>query len=326
MEYKDYYKTLGVAKTANADEIKKAYRQLARKFHPDINKDAGAEAKFKDINEANDVLSDPEKRKAYDELGSAAAQGQSFRPPPGWNEQHHFRDRTRPGHASANPEDFSDFFEELFGRHGQASAQGQARPQQSQSNQQFRIRGEDSHARIVVSLRDSFAGATRQMSLRVPEIDASGNVMMKDRVLQVKIPKGITEGKVIRLKGQGGPGIGGEEAGDLYLEVQFAPDDLYRSEGRDLYLTLPVAPWEAALGASVKAPTPDGPIMLRVPPNSAEGRELRAKGKGLPGAEPGDLIVKLKIVWPKAESEKARAVYETMARDIPFNPRAGMGV
>lgn len=322
MEYKDYYKTLGVAKTANADDIKKAYRQLARKFHPDINKDAGAEAKFKDINEANDVLSDPEKRKAYEELGSAAAQGQNFRPPPGWNEQHHFRDRTRPGHASANPEDFSDFFEELFGRRNQG--QGQTRSQQS--NAQFRMRGEDSHARIVVSLRDSFAGATRQMSLRVPEIDASGNVAMRDRVLQVKIPKGITEGKIIRLKGQGGPGMGGEQAGDLYLEVQFAADDLYRAEGRDLFLTLPVAPWEAALGASVKAPTPDGSIMLRIPSNSAEGRELRAKGKGLPGTEPGDLIVKLKIVWPKAESDKARAVYEQMARDLPFDPRTGMGV
>lgn len=322
MEYKDYYKTLGVAKTANADDIKKAYRQLARKFHPDINKDAGAEAKFKDINEANDVLSDPEKRKAYEELGSAAAQGQNFRPPPGWNEQHHFRDRTRPGHASANPEDFSDFFEELFGRRNQG--QGQTRSQQS--NAQFRMRGEDSHARIVVSLRDSFAGATRQMSLRVPEIDASGNVAMRDRVLQVKIPKGITEGKIIRLKGQGGPGMGGEQAGDLYLEVQFAADDLYRAEGRDLFLTLPVAPWEAALGASVKAPTPDGSIMLRIPSNSAEGRELRAKGKGLPGTEPGDLIVKLKIVWPKAESDKARAVYEQMARDMPFDPRTGMGV
>jgi curved DNA-binding protein len=322
MEYKDYYKTLGVAKTANADEIKKAYRQLARKFHPDINKAAGAEAKFKDINEANDVLSDVEKRKAYDELGDAAAQaraqGQGFRPPPGWNEQHHFRDRTRPGHSSVNPDDFSDFFEELFGR------RGQAKPQQSDA--QFRMRGEDSHARIVVSLRDSFAGATRQMSLRVPEMDASGNVTLRDRILQVKIPKGITEGKVIRLKGQGGPGMGGEVAGDLYLEVQFAPDDLYRAEGRDLYLTLPVAPWEAALGASVKAPTPDGSIMLRIPPNSAEGRELRAKGKGLPGVEPGDLIVKLKIVWPKAESDKARAVYEQMARDMPFNPRSGMGV
>jgi curved DNA-binding protein len=316
MEYKDYYKALGVAKTANADEIKKAYRQLARKFHPDINKDNRAEAKFKDINEANDVLSDPEKRKAYDELGTNAAQGQNFRPPPGWNEQHHFRDRTRPGHV--NTEDFSDFFEELFGRHGQARTQ--------QPGAQFRMRGEDSHARIVVNLRDSFAGATRQMSLRVPEIDASGNVMMRDRVLQVKIPKGITEGKVIRLKGQGGPGMGGEEAGDLYLEVQFAPDDLYRAEGRDLYLTLPVAPWEAALGASVKAPTPEGPIMLRIPANSAEGRELRAKGKGLPGADSGDLIVKLKIVWPKADTHKARAVYEAMARDIPFDPRAGMGV
>ncbi len=321
MEYKDYYKTLGVAKTATPEDIKKAFRQLARKFHPDINKEAGAEAKFKEINEANDVLADPEKRKAYDELGSAAAQaqaqGQGFRPPPGWSEQHHFHDRARPGHAGTA--DFSDFFEELFGGRGRGG------PRQQQQ-QDFKMRGEDSHARIAVNLRDSFAGATRQISLRVPEMDASGNVVMKDRVLQVKIPKGITEGKVIRLKGQGGPGFGGAEAGDLYLEVQFAPDDLYRAEGRDLYLTLPVAPWEAALGASVKVPTPDGPIMLRVPENSTEGRELRAKGKGLPGADPGDLIVKLKIVWPPATTDKARALYEQMAKDMPFDPRAKMGV
>ena len=322
MEYKDYYKTLGVSKTASPEDIKKAYRQLARKFHPDINKDAGAEAKFKDINEANDVLADPEKRKAYDELGTAAAQaqaqGQGFRPPPGWGEQYHFHERARPGHAGTA--DFSDFFEELFGSRTRGA--GQRPPQQ----QDFKMRGENSHARIAVSLRDSFTGATRQISLRIPEVDANGNVVMKDRVLQVKIPKGITEGKVIRLKGQGGPGFGGAEAGDLYLEVQFAPDDLYRAEGRDLYLTLPVAPWEAALGASVKVPTPEGPIMLRIPANSAEGRELRAKGKGLPGAEAGDLIVKLKVVWPPATTDRARAVYEQMAKDMPFDPRARMGV
>jgi curved DNA-binding protein len=313
MEFKDYYKTLGVAKSATPEEIKKAFRQLARKYHPDINKEAGAEAKFKEINEANDVLFDAEKRKAYDELGAGAAQGQEFRPPPGWQDSHHFRQSA--GTAQAGRQDFSDFFEELFGNRGR-------QPRQAPRTENIRIRGEDSHARIMVDLRDSFQGAARQITLPVPELTHSGEVTMRDKVLQMKIPKGITEGKIIRLKGQGGPGFNGGETGDLYLEVAFAPDPVFRAEGRDLYADLPVAPWEAALGASVRTPTPEGPIMLRIPPNSADGRELHARGKGLPGPEPGNLIVKLKI-WPRADSDKARTAYEIMARDIPFNARAG---
>lgn len=312
MDYKDYYKTLGVPRAASADEIKKAFRQLARKYHPDINKAAGAEAMFKDINEANDVLSDPEKRKAYDELGSGYAQGQDFRAPPGWQESHHFRQSAGP---SMNEGDFSDFFEQLFGERGRRSWQ---RPRADN----IRLRGEDVHARIVVDLRDSFQGATRQISLRVPEV-TGGGIVLRDKVLQVKIPKGITEGKIIRLKGQGGPGFNGGEAGDLYLEVVFAPDSVFRAEGRDLFIDLPVAPWEAALGASAKVPTPDGAIMLRIPPNSADGRELHVRGKGIPGQEPGELVVKLKIAWPRADNDKAKAAYEAMARDIPFDARAG---
>jgi curved DNA-binding protein len=313
MEFKDYYKTLGVAKTATADEIKKAYRQLARKYHPDINGESGAEAKFKDINEANDVLSDAEKRKAYDEVGSDFAPGQEFRAPPGWQNSHHFRESAGP---SMREQDFSDFFAELFGNRGR-------RPQQRPQSASMRLRGEDSHARIMVDLRDSFAGATRQISLRVPELTPAGDVALRDKILHVKIPQGITEGKIIRLKGQGGPGFNGGEAGDLYLEVAFLSDPVFRAEGRDLFLDLPVAPWEAALGASVKVPTPDGAIMLRIPPNSADGRELHARGKGLPGPQAGELVVKLRIAWPRADTDKARAAYETMARDIPFDARAG---
>jgi curved DNA-binding protein len=298
MEYKDYYKVLGVERTASADEIKKAYRQFARKYHPDLNKEAGAEARFKEINEANDVLSDPEKRKAYDELGMAYAQGQQFRPPPNWGETHEFHANT--GRASA--QGFSDFFEELFGgRMRGARAGGGA----------FRMRGEDVHARIVISLRDSFEGAVRQLTLR-------------DKMLNVKIPKGATIGQVIRLKGQGEPGMGGEAAGDLYLEMEFAPDPLYRVVGRDLHLDLPVAPWEAALGASIKTPTPSGPIMLRVPPNSAQGRELRVKGRGIPAKDPGDLHVHLTIMLPRADTAEAKDLYEKMSRDMAFDPRAGM--
>ncbi len=299
MEFKDYYKTLGVDRKASAEDIKKAYRALARKFHPDINKEKSAEARFKEIGEANDVLSDVEKRKAYDELGSGFQQGQQFRPPPGWTEQHEFRQqRGNTSHA-----DFSDFFEELFGR--------QARQQRGQSSANFRARGEDTHARIAVSLRDSFNGATRQITLR-------------GKSLNLKIPKGLVTGQVIRLKGQGEPGHGGEAAGDLYLEIEFAEDKLYRAEGRDLFIDLPVTPWEAALGASVQTPTPSGSIMLKIPPNSAHGRELRVKGKGIPAAEPGDLRVRLNIVLPRGDTAKAKEIYETMARDLAFDPRKNM--
>ncbi len=290
MDFKDYYKILGVDRKATPDEIKKAYRQLARKFHPDLNKDKAAEARFKDINEANEVLSDEEKRKAYDELGRAPPPGEQFRPPPNWNQQHDFRGPRQ----NTQEADFSDFFEELFAARAK---QQEARQRQTQ----------DAHARIAVSLRDSFTGATRQINL--------GN-----KSLNVKIPKGLIAGQVIRLKGQGS----GEPAGDLYLEVEFAPDPLYRAEGKDLFIDLPITPWEAALGADVKTPTPTGNIMLKVPPNSAHGRELRAKGKGIPAAEPGDLHVRLVIVLPSGDTPKAKELYQTMARDLAFNPRAKM--
>ncbi len=314
MEFKDYYKTLGVDRKASADEVKKAFRQLARKYHPDINKDPGAEAKFKEINEANDVLSDGEKRKAYDDLGGSFQQGQQFRPPPGWNESHHFRQQQAAG-ATANA-DFSDFFEELFGgRAGRSSGQRSA----------MRARGEDSHARVVVALQDSFEGASRQLTLRVPEFAADGSVSLRDKTLTVRIPKGVAAGQIIRLKGQGGPGMGGEPNGDLYLEVAFAPDEFYRAEGKDLYITLPVTPWEAALGGSIRVPTPTGDISLKIPPNSAQGREMRVKGKGIPAAEPGDLHVVLTIVLPKADTPRAREIYESMARELAFDPRRSTG-
>jgi curved DNA-binding protein len=316
MEFKDYYKALGVDRKASADDIKKAYRALARKYHPDISKEKGAEARFKEIGEANDVLGDAEKRKAYDELGQGYQPGQQFRPPPGWTESHEFhRSQGNSSHA-----DFSDFFEELFGTHAR---RGQAGARQSHARS-FRARGEDSHARVTVSLRDSFTGTTRQLTLRVSEPEQSGLVMVRDKTLQVKIPKGIIAGQVIRLKGQGNPGMGGGEAGDLYLEVEFASDPLYRAEGHDLFIDLPVTPWEAALGASVQTPTPAGSIMLKIPPNSGQGRELRVKGRGIPAAEPGDLRVRLNIVLPRGDTPKAKEIYETMARELDFDPRKNM--
>jgi curved DNA-binding protein len=312
MEYKDYYKVLGLERSATQDEIRRAFRKLARKFHPDVNKEPDAEARFKDVGEAYEVLGDAEKRAAYDQLGKDWKAGQEFRPPPDWDTGFEFSG------ATSGRGEFSDFFGALFG-----SMRGRAGPFQREAT--FRARGEDHHARIEVDLHDAFSGATRPVSLRVPAVDDTGHVVLRDRVLNVQIPKGVTEGQHIRLKGQGGPGIGGAPSGDLYLEVGFKPNPLYRIAGRDLYLDLPVAPWEAALGASVRTPTPAGPIMLRIPPGSSQGRQLRIRGRGIPAAEPGDLYAVLKIVLPPAETEAAKRVYEEMARQLPFDPRAGLG-
>lgn len=231
MEFKDYYKVLGLERTATQDEIKKAYRKLARTYHPDINKDPGAEARFKEINEANEVLADAEKRAAYDQLGQHWQPGQEFRPSPDWDAGFEFS-----GAASQRHEgEFSDFFESLFSR---SRRSGRA----SGSRAEFHARGEDHHAKIFIDLRDSLEGATRTLSLRMPAVDADGHVAIKDHTLNVTIPKGVLESQSIRLRGQGGPGIGRLPAGDLYLEVHFNPDPLYRIDGSDLYVELPVAP------------------------------------------------------------------------------------
>lgn len=315
MDFKDYYKVLGLERGATQDEVKRAYRKLARTYHPDINKEPGAEAKFKEISEAHEVLGDAEKRAAYDQLGQQWKQGQAFRPPPDWDAGFEFS-----GASSERPEgEFSDFFDALFGRmhQGRRPAGGQA---------EFHARGEDHHAKILIDLRDSLEGATRTVSLRMPAVDADGHVVLKDHTLKVTVPKGVTEGQHIRLKGQGAPGVGRLPAGDLYLEIHFKPDGLYRVVGKDLYIELPVAPWEAALGASIRFPTPTGPIMLKIPAGSFQGRELRIKGRGMPAAEPGDLYAVLKIVLPPADSEKAKQVYADMARELAFDPRSELGV
>ncbi|MGE0628375.1 MAG: DnaJ C-terminal domain-containing protein [Hyphomicrobiaceae bacterium] len=318
MEFKDYYQILGVERNATQDDIKRAYRKFARKYHPDINKEAGAEDKFKEAGEAYEVLGDPEKRAAYDQLGKEWKPGEEFRPPPDWDAGFEFSGASGAAEHGAT-HDFSDFFESLFANMGRRQRTARAQPE-------FHARGEDHHARILVDLQDVFEGATRTISLRIPEVDSTGHLAIRDRTLNVKIPKGLTEGQHIRLKGQGAPGIGNLPAGDLYLEVQFKPDRLYRVSGRDLHFDLPVAPWEAALGASVKVPTPAGPIMLRIPAGSFQGRELRIKGRGIPSSEPGDLYAVVQIVLPPADTDQARKVYEDMARELSFNPRAHLGV
>ena len=320
MEYKDYYKILGVERDATQDDIKRAYRKLARTYHPDVNKEAGAEAKFKDAGEAYEVLKDPEKRAAYNELGANWKQGQDFRPPPNWDQGFEF---SGGGYTNADSAQFSDFFEGLFGQRGGGGRGGRAG---FSGRREFHAQGEDHHAKVVIDLRDAYTGAKRSITLRVPEVDDTGHVVVKDRTLNVTIPKGVREGQHIRLAGQGSPGIGKGQPGDLYLEVAFAPDPLFKVEGKDVYLDLPVTPWEAALGASVKAPTPEGAVMLKIPPNTTKSRTMRLKGKGIPGNPPGDMHAVLKIELPPANTDKAKEIYQQMERELPFNPRAGMGV
>ncbi len=317
MEYKDYYEIMGVERDATQDEIKRAYRKLARKYHPDVSKEADAEQMFKQVGEAYEVLKDPEKRVAYDQLGKAGAAGtagEGFTPPPNWDAGFEF---SGGGFTEGDSAAYSDFFESLFGQ-GARQAQGQQRS--------YRMRGEDHHAKVLIDLEDAYSGATRTITLQAPELDARGHVATRNRTLNVKIPKGIRQGQKIRLNGQGSPGTGDGPAGDLYLEMEFKEHPLYRVEERDLYLDLPVAPWEAALGATVKTPTPSGVIDLKIPAGSASGRKMRLKGRGIPGKEPGDIYVVLRIALPAADSDEAKALYEKMKHELPFNPRAGLGV
>ena len=307
MEFKDYYQTLGVARDATADEIRKAYRKLARKYHPDVSKEANADARMKEVNEANAVLSDPEKRAAYDQLGQGLHAGQDFRPPPDWDAGFEFSGREFSGTQGA---DFSDFFAELFGRQGRGGR-----------GARFDARGEDRHAKILIDLEDAYQGATRLVTLRLPNVDEQGRVAMTEHSLNVRIPKGVREGQILRLAGQGSPGIGQGQTGDLYLEIHFKPHPRFRVEGTDVYATLRVAPWEAALGATVKAPLPVGAVEVRVPEGSQTGRKLRLKERGIPGTPPGDLYLVLEVVLPPADNAKAREVYQTMARELAFDPR-----
>ena len=313
MDYKDYYAVMGVPRDAKQDEIKRAYRKLARKYHPDVSKASDAEIRFKEVGEAYEVLKDPEKRAAYDRLGTDWKSGQEFRPPPDWDAGFEF---SGGGYTQAGPHDHSAFFEELFGR-AQARTGGR---------RTIRMRGEDHHTRVLIDLEDSFTGASRSISLRVPEWSDDGNIKTSERTLNVRIPRGIRPGQQIRLAGQGGPGLGGAESGDLYLEVEFRAHPLYRIQGADIYLDLPVAPWEAALGATLKAPTPSGFVDLKIPANSNQGRKMRLRGRGLPGKEPGDMYVVLQVTLPPADSDAARGLYKQMRDQLGFDPRAAMGV
>lgn len=320
MEFRDYYAIMGVARDATAEQVKQAYRKLARKYHPDVSKEADAEKRFKEIGEAYEVLRDPEKRAAYDQLGSGPKPGEEFRPPPDWGSGFEFRGAAAGdgSEGSSFQGDPSEFFETLFGRAGFGGSGGRARAGR-------RGRGEDHHARVIIDLEASFEGATRAVTLRVPATGEDGRPHLRERTLNVRIPKGIQAGQHIRLAGQGEAAPGGGRAGDLYLEVQFAPHRLYRAEARDLHQVLPVAPWEAALGAVVAVPTPTGAVELKIPAGSRAGSRLRLRGRGLPAKPPGDLYVTLQIVLPAADSESARAAYRAFQAAVPFDPRARTG-
>ena len=316
MDFKDYYRIMGVERDATQDEIKRSYRKLARKYHPDVSKHADAETRFKEVGEAYEVLKDPEKRAAYDQLGANWKAGQDFRPPPDWDAGFEF---SGGGYTRADASAYSDFFESLFG-HGFGSAA------QPGSHPGFRARGEDHHAKVLIDLEDAYHGAARTITLQSPELDAAGHVTTRAHSLKEKIPRGVRQGKKIRLSGQRAAGFAGGEAGDRYLEIEFKAQTLYRVEGRDLFLDLPVAPWEAALGATIKTPTPAGPVDLKIPAGTTSGRKLRLKGRGIPGNPPGDIYVVPQITLPSADSDQAKALYRKMEQELAFNPRSRMGV
>ncbi len=323
MEFKDYYQVLGVARDATAEQIKKAYRQLARKYHPDVSKEPDAATRMSDVNEANAVLSDPERRAAYDAIGKGRQQGERFTPPPDWDEGFEYAGAGG-GFEGMDAGQFSDFFAEMFGQGGRA---GRARPRGfadfgshggNSGHGGGPQRGEDHHAKILLDLEDAWRGTTRQLQLRMPQLDAQGRVQLAERTLEVRIPAGVRPGQMIRLAGQGTAGHGQAPAGDLYLEVHLRPHPRFHfDEQQTLVTELALAPWEAALGAVVPVTLPDGSTLkVRVPEGAQSGRVLRVAGKGLPGAKPGDLELQLKVLLPSAWDPRARKLYEQMAAEL----------
>jgi len=317
VKFQDYYETLSVERNASEDEIKKAYRKLARKYHPDVNQDNGAEEKFKQINEAYEVLKDSEKRKLYDQLGPDWQAGQDFKPPPGWENVHFEFGNGGQAEAFNFGGGFSDFFETLFG--GRMGGGGAARAGQGS----WVMHGQNHEAEIAISLEDGYHGATRTITLQGQEIDDQGQLQPTLQNLQVKIPSGVTDGTRIRLNGKGGEGMGGGPPGDLYLRVKLEPHPRFRVDGHDLQIDVPLAPWEAALGATVAVDTLDGTVNLKIPPGSQSGQKLRLRGKGLSrnGDGRGDLFAQVKIVVPKELDPKEKELFSEMAKVSSFEPR-----
>jgi len=314
VEFKDYYKILGVSRDATQEEIRRAYRKLARKYHPDINKDPEAQEKFKEINEAYEVLSDPEKRKKYDELLNAGwTHGQEFRPPPDWDFHIEFEGPFRKTYYWTAKGDFSDFFETLFGKRRIFEDIGFTMPK----------RGEDYEVPLRITLEEAYRGGIKKVKVKIPKRLQDGRITLEERQYQVRIPPGILPGQKIRLAGQGGEGIAGGERGDLYLKIEIEPHPKFRLRGKDLYMDLPLTPWEAALGAKIIVDTLSGPISINVPAGVQSGQKLRIKGKGMPDpkGEPGDLYAVIKIMVPKRLNERERKLMEELKKVSAFNPR-----
>jgi curved DNA-binding protein len=299
MKYKDYYKILGVARSAGDDEIKKAYRKLARKYHPDVSKEANAKEKFQEVSEAYETLRDKEKRAAYDSLGSGFRQGQDFRPPPDWFDRFGGGGKAEDLHGV----DLGELFESmgLFGR---------AQRRTGGFGRRSAFPGEDYEVPVRLTLEEAYRGTER-------------TVQLDGRAFTARIPRGATDGQRLRLRGKGGPGMNGGPAGDLYLQIALEPHALYRASGHDLDIDVPLAPWEAALGAEVEVPTLEGRVTMKVPPGSKAGQKLRLAGKGLPrpGGGAGDLYAVLSIAVPATLTDSERKLYEELRKTSRFDPR-----
>jgi curved DNA-binding protein len=303
MKYKDYYGVMGVERGASPEEIKSAYRKLARKYHPDVSKEPDAEEKFKEVAEAYETLKNPEKRAAYDQLGSHRP-GQDFSPPPGWEKQ--FGE----GGYSFEDLDLGDLFSAFGARRGSVRAPGQ-----------------DYEVTAHISLEEAYRGAEVTLDLAVPDYDERGFPRREQRSFTARIPKGATEGQRLRLAGKGGKGLNGGRNGDLYLNIKLRPHPLFRVSGHDLFLDLPLAPWEAVLGTTVEVPTLGGAVQLRIPPGTRAGQQLRLAGRGLPKPHSGagDLFAIVQIAVPSSTSEREQSLYKELAGVSTFNPRAHFG-
>lgn len=320
MEFKDYYTTLDIDRDATQEEVKRAYRKLARKFHPDINKDADAEQRFKEVGEAYEVLQDTEKRAAYNKFGKNWKAGQDFDPPPNWDKGFEFHGG---GYTENDASQFSDFFESLFGAKGGGAYSGPFADQR----RQYSGKGQDLHAKIAINLEDSYNGSKQSLTLQRPALNESGHVITRPHILQVNIPKGVTEGQQIRLAGQGAEGIGGGTHGDLFLEIAFNKHPHFTPDKRDIMLTLPVSPWEAALGGTIPIPTLGGKVEMKIPPGSQTGKRLRLKGRGLRTAKhKGDQYVTLAIIVPSPKTDADKDLFHNMEKSMSFNPRRNLGV
>lgn len=314
MEFKDYYHILGVKPDADAKEIKSTYRKLARKYHPDVNPEPGAEEKFKEVAEAYEALKDPARRAEYDELRAyGAGRSQGFEPPPGWQS-------TAGGAGSRYEGDFSDFFSSIFGA-GRGGA-GRDGTQGFSQRQDFGFKGQDAEIEMPVFLEETLSETKKRVEYTIPVYE-QGMLREVKKSLDVKIPAAVIDGERIRLKGQGGPGQGGAANGDLYLHIRLVPHPLFDVEGHNLLVTVPLAPWEAALGAQITVPTLEGKVRLTVTAGSQSGKKLRIKGKGLKTkTAAGDLYAVLKVVMPDKSDSEINALWQQLADKAAFNPRA----